>query len=245
MPLSITVLRTELRDHLGLDEDELPPEDADSLLNRSWWEVMDKFNFREKEAKTSFQTVAGIHIYSMPQGYDALQLLSIGGSNNNNLLGGQFYLNGGAFLNPTTSDETKHTQLDRIDDKWFEDNYDDDVDEYGQPVRYYRYGSGIVLNPTPDAVYNVNVSYLITLADLSNTNEYPPVPQSWHEVILYGAVWRGFMRMGDYNRKQAAQATQIGLINSMTPVAAKEEADSSMAGLQFYNGRSHPTRRGR
>lgn len=233
MPLSITVLRTELRDHLGLNEDELPAEDADSLLNRSWWEIMDKFDFREKESKTSFQTVAGQYIYPMPQGYDALQVLSIGGSNNNNLLGGQFYLNGGSFLNPTTSEDTDHVKLNRVDDKWFESEYDDAVEAYAKPEDYYRYGSGIVLSPTPDTVYNINVSYLTTLADLSITNAIPPIPQSWHEVILYGAVWRGFMRIGDYNRKQAAQQTQIGLINSMTPVAAKEEFDSSMAGLQF------------
>jgi hypothetical protein len=237
MPLSITVLRTELREHLGLDEDELPSTDADALLNRSWWEVMDKFNFREKEAKTSFQTVAGQFEYPMPQGYDALRILSIGGSNNNNLLGGQFYLSGGSFLNPTISDETQHTELERSDDKWYEQNYNDDVDYYGQPVKYYRYGSGIVLYPTPDKVYNVNVNYLVTLADLSNTNAFPPIPQSWHEVILYGAVWRGFMRIGDYNRKQAAQQTQYALINSATPVESKEEFDSSMAGLQFIGRR--------
>lgn len=212
MPLSITVLRTELREHLGLDEDELDSTAADALLNRSWWEVMDKLDFREKESKTTFDTVIGTPNYDMPMGYDALLMLSISGADET---------------------DTLRVQLDRSDQKIYEQEHDEAVTAYAKPTKYHRYNDGIWLAPTPDKVYTINVNYLTTLEDLSNSNATPPIPQSWHEIILYGAVWRGFMRIGDYNRKQAAQQTQIGLINSMSPVSSKEEFDSSLAGLNF------------
>lgn len=237
MGLSITDLRLELRDHLGMDEDDLDNTAADRLLNRSWWEVMPKFKFRETEAKTSFQTVAGLQTYSLPIDFDALTMLSIGGTSNANLLNGQFYLNGTVFLNPAVSDLSRHTKLERIDDKFYENEFDDAETARGFPIQYYRYGAGIILYPTPDNTYTINVDYRITLADLSTNNPDLVIPQNWHEIILYGAIWRGFQKRGDYNRAREAKQTQFTLINTTTPVAAEEEGDSSEAGLQVARRR--------
>ena len=49
MGMDLETLRDELREHVGVDSDDLPDPDADLLLNRSFWELMNKFRFRETE----------------------------------------------------------------------------------------------------------------------------------------------------------------------------------------------------
>ncbi|KKL27584.1 hypothetical protein LCGC14_2383720 [marine sediment metagenome] len=60
MAIDLAVLRTELRVHLGYESDgtdDLSDGDADLLLNRAFWELLNKFNFREEECSIEF-TVA-------------------------------------------------------------------------------------------------------------------------------------------------------------------------------------------
>jgi hypothetical protein len=48
MSIDLVTMRDELRDHLGQDDVELDDDAADLLLNRAYWELLDKFPFREK-----------------------------------------------------------------------------------------------------------------------------------------------------------------------------------------------------
>jgi hypothetical protein len=61
----------------------------------------------------------------------------------------------------------------------------------------------------------------------------PDIPQEWHELILFGGVWRGYIKLGDYNRANAMKNHQVGLIESTVPVEAKEETDSRDVGLSI------------
>jgi hypothetical protein len=223
--LSLTQLRIQLRESIGLEGDntaELPDQDtsdktgADTYLNRSYWEILDKFKFREKEVVGTFQTVAGTKFYQVPSPFEALQSIAIEDPN--------------SFA---------HKPLDRIEKDVFEQKFVDTVDARGKPELYYREGGGIKLWPTPDRVYEITLHHWTTLADLSSTNTTPPIPQSWHEIILFGAVWRAFIGVnGDWNRAQAAKATQISLIASETSTEDKEKFDSHRAGVEVpgYDG---------
>lgn len=206
--LDLNQLRDELREHVGMDEDDLPDDKADLLLNRAYWELIDKFPFREKEVTATFTTEAGERRYNMPEPFEALKQLSV--------------------VNPTSK---QHTPLDRMTAYEYEKVYNEEATNQAIPLKYLREGCFARLWPTPDAAYEMVIKYWTTLADLAADND-PQIPQVWHEIILFGAVWRCFMRIGDYARCNQAKTHQISLIDSTSPVEAKEEFDTHTGGVE-------------
>ena len=80
MAIDLAVLRTELRVNLGYETDdtgELSNTDADLLLNRAFWELMNKFNFREEEKSSTFPTIAGTEFYSLPTLFESVRNITI------------------------------------------------------------------------------------------------------------------------------------------------------------------------
>ena len=206
--IDVATMIDELRDHVGMDINDLPDDKATLLLNRSWWEVIDKFPFREKEVTATFPTIIGTRSYGMPNPFEALRQLSI--------------------LNPA---DNTHIPLDRMSIFEYEKVYIEGSDEYGFPQKYVREGCFARLWPTPDQVYTLTIKYWFTLADLSSTHD-PEIPQVWHEVILMGGIWRTFMKAGDYPRCNQVKMHQASLIESIPPVEAKEAFDSHNAGIE-------------
>jgi hypothetical protein len=227
MPLSLVSLRTSLREHLGFegdDEQSFPTDDTDekigtdTYLNRAYWELLDKFPFREKEVVASFNTTQGTNYYKVPSPFEAIRSLSIEDINSK-----------------------QHTPLDLVSKDQFEQVYINDDSDEGVPEKYLREDLGIRLWPTPDATYRISIRYWTTLADLSDNNPASPIPQSWHEIILFGGVWRAFLGLNnDYSRAQAARAWQASLIDKLTPVESKEKQDASRAGLQVIGYGDRP-----
>jgi len=208
-----------LREGIGLegnDTTNLPDLDsvsktgADTYLNRAYWELLDKFKFREKERTGTFPTVAGTKFYQVPIPFEALQ--------------------GIAIEDPNT---LKHTPLDRTTADAYEQAFTDTVDAEGMPERYFRENDGIRLHPTPDKAYEITLHYWTVLTDLSGTNPDPEFPQNWQEILLFGAIWRAFIGVnGDYVGAQAAKATQIALVAGTDQTEEKEQFDSHRAGVE-------------
>jgi hypothetical protein len=208
MSIDLDALRLELKEHLGVST-ELDSTALDLLLNRSYWEILDKVNFREQEVTAHFNVAAGVNLYDVPNPFESIKLLSI--------------------ENPDTGE---HQTLDRCSQLFYENNYQNIDTAQGKPTQYLREGGGIRLLPTPDNTYTLTIKYITTLQDLSDNKTTLEIPQSWHEIILLGGVWRGFMRLGDYARCNQVKGHQVNLIAGLTPVEAKEEVDSSHAGLE-------------
>jgi len=220
MTILLSVLRDELREHLGYG-DEIADADADRttgwkdvnvelLLNRAFWEVIDKFPFREKEETTTFVTVVGDSFMTLPTDFNALRKISI---------------------QDLTSLEW--TPLERMSVDYHERKADSNTSARGKPERYFRDNVGVRLQEIPDDIYTLRIKYWISLADLTSTKTDPEIPQIWHEIILYGGVWRGFIRLQSFNEAQAMKAHQLSLIDSAVPVEGKEEFDSPMAGVDI------------
>ena len=207
MGISLSSLRTDLRDHLGVDDLDLPDADADLLLNRSWWEVMNKLDFREKESSWTLTTVVGQRNYTCPVDQDAVQNIVV--------------------LDPNTED---YKSVDQLEMNTFAQTITENVNERGMPENYARRSNEILLHPVPDDVYTITVYSLMTLADLGVAG--PPAPQEWHEIILFGACWRGFLKQGLHNRAKSIRKEQIDLINTTVPVHSKEQTDQKMAHLE-------------
>lgn len=209
MGLTVDEFIEELRDHLGLDEDELDEPAALRLLNRSYWDILNRFPLREKEKVADFPTVDGTALYELPISFEALRLVSIEDLN-----------------------DEQHTPLNRLTRFRYEQLYQNSTDAEGKPTDYLREGSCIRFYPTPDDAYNITIGYWANLDDLISGSSEPDVPREWHEVILYGAIWRGFFKLKDHDAMNKSKMQQIALINNIVPVESKEEGDSHMSGLE-------------
>lgn len=216
MTLSLQQLRDELRDHIGVDSVEYPDATVDLLLNRAWWEIMAKFKFKESEVRTTWATVVGQADYTYAQVgvvlLEALKTVAIEDPN--------------SFL---------HSDLDYMEPEVYESKFVNRTDAQAKPTNYTRLGTTVTLLPTPDLVYSMRTLAKVTLADIAAGGV--TINQSWHEIILFGGIWRGFAKLGDWNRKQGAQSTQLGLMNSETPTEAKEKENVPLAGLRVLRTR--------
>jgi hypothetical protein len=193
--------------------------DLDLYANQSWWDVSDQFDFREKETSIIFPTVGGQDAYSIPVIispiiFDALQTISIEDPN-----------------------DFSHSDLKLISLQDFENEFINTASEQAKPTHYYRRGNSLVLYPTPDTIYNITLYYMNILSDIPSQG--PVIPQSWHEIIKYGAIWRALLDVQDYRKASDVRNIQIDLINSRTPVKAKELADTKFAGVDVP-GRDYP-----
>ncbi len=217
MGMELETLRDELREHVGVDPDDLGDDAADLILNRSFWELMNKFRFRETECTAESTLAIGDAFLSLPirpHLFEALRKVS--------------------YKDPTSL-EWRVIRRQSIDS--LEDNASDDVDDRGPPVWYTRDQNGIRLQSDGgagiDLAYEFRIKYWVTLEDLDDTNTEVPLPQAWHEILLYGGVWRLYRRLGSHALGREMRNAQIDLINSTAAVEAKEEEDSPLSGVQI------------
>lgn len=191
------------------DDENLSVDDRKLFLNTSWWEIADKFPFREKEASASFVTVAGTRNYDVPTETDAIRNIS-----------GRTNLE-------------QHFDIAPMDVEEYENNYNENSNYRAIPTRYTRENCMIRLWPTPDDAYTMFVRYWKQLPDMLAGIDQPDAPRNWHEIVLYGAVWRGFLELGDISRANGFTNYQHKLINSAVPVEQKEQQDFRFAGVQL------------
>lgn len=217
MGMDLETLRDELREHVGTDSDDLDDDDADLLLNRSFWELMNKFRFRETECTSESTLTIGDKFLSLPFSpnlFEALRKIS--------------------YKDPVTKEwrVIRRRSIDLLEDK-----ASDDVDDRGPPVWYTRDQKGIRLQSDGgngvDLPYEIRLKFWQTLADLDETNTEVPLPVAWHEILLYGGVWRLHRRLGNHALGREMRNAQIDLINSTAAVEAKEEEDSQLAGVDI------------
>jgi hypothetical protein len=213
MGLSVDQIDAELVELLGIDDDDATPTRRMLWINRSFWEITAKFEFREKEGTTSFLTVAGTNSYNMPVDSEALQSVAI------------------------TQSDASNTTLTRISKETYQNTYTSDYNLRGIPIHYYREGSKIIFSPVPDDIYNIEIKYLKTLADLVDGGSVV-LPQEWHELILFGAAYRGFLVLNDKVSAEFYRNQQANLTASTIPTEAKEEKDSRFAAVDVVTRRS-------
>lgn len=220
MGLSLSEMRTILRRSCGVDEfdDGFDDPGCDEKLNRSYWNLLDRLNFRENETTIPFALVTGSRKYEVPADFNAFRGVSV-------------------F---DTDGQSK--PLDRISAKVYDELYNNtatDERSNALPTKYYREGNAIILWPTPDSDYSAILHYWKTLADLSDVNTTLPFQDSWHEIVLNGGVFRGYIEIGDMDRYAKMRAEVNALIEEQVPTEAKEERDSRYLHVEVP-GRDYP-----
>lgn len=206
MSFTLQQFRDELRDHCGVDSQEWDNPVTDSLLNRAFWEVQDIYDFREEESVVDIPLVAGTSEYSISVNQDSIQSIRILDNNSNDW------------------SPIKYQDYDE-----FTSELSNREDSRGKPEHYVRRGNNIILKNTPEIAYTIRVYYRKSLGDILSNGT--GLPQAWDEVVLYGAIWRGYAKLGDWNRKQQAKAAQAELVQPKKSTEVKELEDTRMAGV--------------
>ena len=207
--LSVTELRDGFRRLTGEDSGDVTDTEVNLLLNKSFWEISDKFPFREKETFECFTFTVGSRLYAAPDPFEAVIGISIVDDVNNG-----------------------HTPLERKTIDWYQQNYDEDTANRSKPSAYIRTDGGYFVWPTPDVAYEGEIYYYITLANLEDDADFPNVPRVWHEIIELGAAHRRLLELRDFVGARELKNEQAIKINTTEPVAAKEAAmDSNRSSL--------------
>lgn len=209
MTINLQTLRDKVRRATGQDSDDLTDAECDLLLNQTYWEIQEKFHIREVESSTTFSTAEGQREYELPPSFESLRISAI-----------------------RDNESGDDAELDRMSIKEYESSYSADTEKQAKPTKYFRAANAIILWPTPDDIYTVILHYRTKLDDLTDSNVDPQLPRSWQEMLYVGAVARAFFDNGDFENEKKSNAKYVQLINSAVPVEAKEEWDSSKAGVQ-------------
>lgn len=195
-PLGLNVGGTQL----GIDE-------IDLYLNRAFWEIQNKFPFREKEVVSTFETTAGARNYDVGFPTEAVKHIAIKENEN--------------------SDVGRHTPLVQITRDMYEQKYESTEDQWGIPDSYVREGCIVRLFPTPDEAYTITIERLVALVDLSNNKTVSGLPQVWDEIIVFGGLWRACVDLGDLGRASWFKSLQAEQINTIIPTEVNEEQSNS------------------
>ncbi len=206
MGLSLEDLQEELLSNLGLLEGDLETAELNRLINRSWWEVQTKLNLRQNEAEGSLTLTDGVREYDasdIDADFEAIRHISI--------------------LNPdgTTYDRIKQTDYANLADV-----LETDEGMEATPTRYAIWKDQIHFDPTPDQEYTCKILYRAILDDIADTID---APREVHEIILLGATYRGWMKLGNYNRSNFVRANQVELINTYLSTESKDQIDNAYA----------------
>lgn len=181
----------ELETHLGSNARLTASSSAKSkeFINRMYLQLARSYRFYELDlTDTSKSTVAGTATVAVPTG--TREIISI-------------------------RDTTNKIKLIKRDIEWYE-GQDQSSDAQGVPEFYLRYGSNIVLWPTPDGAYALQIRYLKLPDELSDDADVPVYPEDWHEVIVLLATSRAAYWLGLDTKAMNYKSEALGLISALT-----------------------------
>lgn len=111
-------------------------------------------------------------------------------------------------------------RLGAIDIRTF-DQYLPDPTATGDPYNYYLAGMDtsnvwqIGLYPIPTTAENIQLRYLKTPADLSSDSDTPVIPEKYHDILVYGALYMFGHPYIDDTRFESALQRYTDLLNEM------------------------------
>lgn len=172
-------------------------------LNYAYFEIMinPRFNFFELDHSGGFDTIVGTDTYTI--------------SGNTALFKGLWHI-------LDVRDTTNERKLRRT-----HFSYIDKITRFqGQPIRYYRFSTDIVLQPIPDAIYHISVRYRQRPGELIPGTEFSGLKTEWEEPLITLASIKGFEAL--QLKEEAAGARQLleGLFATRSDVPGLEDFDA-------------------
>jgi hypothetical protein len=169
------------------------------FINQSYLELASYYQFDQLGESTSVTTVSGTSEYELTVS-DVLSISSVVDDTNNQLL---YTMNEDQYHRYVQGSSVTGTPV-----YWY-------IDGVGTNNRY-----NLKLYPTPNGAYTVNVYYTESPAELvtSPSATSPVIPEPWDDSIVYRAVARGWMMLGDLDTaekwRNIARANDIAAFKS-------------------------------
>jgi hypothetical protein len=208
----------------GLDEEDMPNEDVDELLNLALWNLSERFPFKEKECLVTGIIQPGQVEVGITEDMDAIYSLSIRHGDDGDL----------EKLARRSMDWMEQHRVKEGD--LLESDPPPEDRKRGRPRFYTRWRNTIYIHPIPDKQYGIRLAYWRTVPSLlSGLVDTPELPRNWHEIVVEGAITRGHYFNEDYNLAQQAENFRLSHERSAVMVTSKEERDSRVAGLQVLH----------
>lgn len=201
---TLTNLQDDVRDYLGN-----PPTSAISdaeltrKINQSYREVATRYRHPEVEKSETITTADGTATDALPSDYWYTQVIR---------------------------NETDDFPLNYRKLSWI---IAQETDSKGSPQFFTQHGTNLHFYPTPDGVYSLTHYYVQEITDLSSGGDLTVVNDAWDEAIVWGAVWRAFLFLQEYERMIHARNVWRTLVNSMpeTEVLTAENSQQIIAPL--------------
>jgi hypothetical protein len=135
-------------------------------------------------------------------------------------------------VNSLMSFQRIEQQSDSLEIKHVEwvDMIGSDYTSLGSPTRFAHRGESLILDPTPDSAIKYRVYYYRYPTAFLETNLTAECefPIDWHEIIVLGAVYRGFEKLMEPDRAVEANKQFIS--------AAVRQSSSSIADAEISRG---------
>jgi len=197
--MNLGQMRTKLRRRIGNPVDPNVTDDLlNEMINQGYRDVADRFRFHKNRKLCTFLTVAGQSNYGLPT-----ELLSI--------IKMRDMSNGGRIMKSDARQDSEREV--------------DTTDNEGKPKHYTRYKSWVMLRPTPDDEYTIEVFYKADIVDLVSDVEEPILPVVWHYGIVEMAKYYYYMDQPDLPKAQAAMAAFNDWVSSKPTEVDEEKMD--------------------
>lgn len=133
---------------------DVTDDELHDYINDAYLDICDRYKFHITRKLCSFDTVAGTSQYNLPD--DIYNVISV-------------------------RNTTNETRLRKVDQLYVAEAVG--TATQGTPEKWTRFRNYMQLFPTPDAVYNIRVFYKCQVDRLTDDNEVPIIPESWHRGI--------------------------------------------------------------
>jgi hypothetical protein len=155
--MQLSTMRASLRKRIGNPSTaDVPDADLTEIINQSYKEVALKFRFHKTRRICRFSTVAGTANYELPADIGWIKRVR---------------------------DNTNKVKIDPRDDAFIAARTDPSVTS--KPTGYKRYRGFVLLDPTPDGIYEIEIFYQVgDLTVLSANGDSPVTPLAWDEGII-------------------------------------------------------------
>ena len=204
--MATNLLKSELLVHLG--DSSLEDSIQELLLNRAWWAIQEELKLPNNDIYTTFSTVISQSAYAITYPVDAIYDLA--------------YEDADTQTTVPIDEESKET---------YDKELSTDPTVEGKPEKYHVFGPNLYIRPVPDAIYVVRIRRKEMLSDLTGSAAVATA-NSLHEVILLGAVHRGFLRQRDYNSADRIKREFESMLAKFVPTEVKNEANWKYAQVQ-------------
>lgn len=204
--MQLSDMRTRLRKTIGNpDTTDVPDADLNELINLAYRDIAGRYRFHTVRKLCQFTTVDGTERYGLPT--DCEVVLRV-------------------------RDVTNGTKLRKRGDRFAAVQEASDDEVTGKPTDYVRQRDWILLDPTPDDAYVMELYYKAGITDLDADTDEPILPEAWHEGILKLARHKFYDDSGDIPKATYALANYDSWL-STKPIEFDEEKKDIDQGVEI------------